>query len=287
MDSNSPRLPEKRKALNEKTEKLTELKNAVTTLAETFNRINIDSERIRAAREYFENCKFKEADAILKTEDIDNEVTNLKAKKVWLDKEIKETESQLSERAQEYVLKAKLRVTFVEDKDRFKKAEELFEKALDISRNAETIFDYAYYLQGQNQYRQSIELYTEALAIYQKLSQTNPAVYEPYVATTLNNLANLHADTGLYSEAEKEYTEALELYRKLSQTNPAVYESNVAITLHNRAILYGITKRYSEAMQNCTEALELYRKLAKANPDVYESDLADTMKVMELLNKLQ
>jgi hypothetical protein len=56
-----------------------------------------------------------------------------------------------------------------------------------------------------------------------KLVVANPAAYEPYVATTLNNLGNLYRDTQRMGEAENVLSEPLTLRTKLFEKNPAVH----------------------------------------------------------------
>ena len=58
------------------------------------------------------------------------------------------------------------------------------------------------------------------------------------MASTLNNLANLHSELKLYDEAEKEYKEALAVYRELAKKSPEKYEPDVAKTLTSLAFLH-------------------------------------------------
>ena len=63
---------------------------------------------------------------------------------------------------------------------------------------------------------------------------TNPSVYEPYVATTCNNLASLLArSTEGREEAEKLYREALALYQKQVRIAPEVYQPEFAKVCRN------------------------------------------------------
>ena len=284
MDSSHPRRAAKERALKEKWDSLEALKQTVLTLAKTFNNIKVDSERIRIAREHFENGRFKEADAVLKTEDIDKEVKSLKERELKLGEEMEKTRSQLSDCAKEYLLKAELQLTFVDDKNRFKNAEKLFEKALAVDRNAEILFKYAYYLYNQKQYSRVEPLYAEALEIYRKLAEVNPEVYASDVASALNNLAVLHKNKNQYEEAEKEYEEALEIRRKLAEANPEAYASDVARTLYNLAILHDDKAQYEEAEKEYEEALEIYRELAADSPEVYSSYVAMTLNNLAVLH---
>jgi len=79
--------------------------------------------------------------------------------------------------------------------------------------------------------------YLEALAIRRELAQNNPDKFNPYVATTLNNLAVLHKGLNQHAKAEGEYSEALDIRRRLAQNNPDKFNPYVANTLNNLAIL--------------------------------------------------
>ena len=149
--------------------------------------------------------------------------------------------------------------------------------------NAEWQFDAAYYLQKQNQFSKAAIYYQKALAICRRLAQSNPQAYEPNVATTLNNLANLYKNTQRFSESEEMFKEALTIRRRLAQSNSQAYEPYVADTLNDLAILYQNTQRFSESEEMYKEALAIRRRLAQSNLQAYESDLAATQYGLGLL----
>jgi tetratricopeptide (TPR) repeat protein len=84
--------------------------------------------------------------------------------------------------------------------------------------------------------------FLEALSIYRDLATTNPATYQPLVATALNNLGNLYAKTRRVNEAEQAFKEALLIRWALAKANPASYQEDVSTTLHDWATIYGETK---------------------------------------------
>ena len=108
--------------------------------------------------------------------------------------------------------------------------------------NAEWQFGAAYYLSEQNQYNKSASYYERALSLYRLLAKSNPQTYEPDVAVTLNNLANLYQETQRFTESESLNKEALEIRRRLVHSNPQAYEPDLASTLNNLAILYQNTR---------------------------------------------
>ena len=145
------------------------------------------------------------------------------------------------------------------------------------------IFDYAYFCKEQNDFKDAETYYEKALEIRRRLAKDNPKVYEPDVAQTLNNLANLYKNTQRFTEAEDMYTQALEIYQRLSKDNPTAYAPSMAMTLNNLAILYSDTQRFTEAEDMYTQALEIRRRLAKDNPAAYEPDVAQTLNNLAIL----
>ena len=98
-------------------------------------------------------------------------------------------------------------------------------------------------------------MYSEALEIYKRLAKSNPQAYEPYVATTLNNLALLYSVTQRFNESEKMYSEALEIRKRLAKNNPQVYNSKLASTLGGLAYCEIFLKNYYAAEQYAREGI--------------------------------
>ena len=93
------------------------------------------------------------------------------------------------------------------------------------------------------------QLHREALEIYRRLAQENPAVYEPDLAMSCNNLANLLGNLNQKEEAEQLYREALEIRRQLAQENPAVYELELAASCYRFAFFQFTVLQNKEAAE--------------------------------------
>ena len=165
-------------------------------------------------------------------------------------------------------------------------------KAIDLAVNnikkfdfAKLQFDLAYYLVDQKQYHLAVDYYLKVLKEYRKRAEAHPYPWRKNdVATTLNNIGNMHCDLTHYDEAEKEYKEALKIYRELAETNRDAYIADVAMTLNNLAILHDDLKRYDEAENEYKEALKIRRELAKTNRDAYIADVAMTLNNLAALH---
>ncbi|MCP4549219.1 MAG: tetratricopeptide repeat protein, partial [bacterium] len=249
-------------------QRLEDFKAEVFRLHELFTRIPINTERLRKAKEHFDKGEFREADAVLKAEEIQRDVERLKKEQGAATEKLAAIERDLEDRAQEFLLKARLSLLspVPEGGSRFERAQGWFEQALATARTAELLGEYAVFLWEHNDFGQAEPLYQEALKHYRGLAESNPEAFLPDVATTLNNLANLHSDTQAYGPALKEYEEALKIRRGLAESSPEDFLPDVATTLNNLAILHKATQAYGPALKEYEEALKIRRSLAESSP---------------------
>ncbi|OKH14581.1 tetratricopeptide repeat protein [[Limnothrix rosea] IAM M-220] len=264
---------------------LEQLKDSVFRLYETFTKIEINTERLRQAKTYFELGQFREADAILKAEDINADLDKLLDREQQLAQEQTQIQASKTQIADEFLIKARLWATFYDEKDWFERVCEYFDGALRATKTTEILFEYAVFLQKHNQFKKALPLYEEALEIRRQLAATNPQSFLPDVAMTLNNLAILHKALNEYETALGEYEEALEIYRQLAATNPQSFLPDVAMTLNNLAVLHSDRNEYETALGEYEEALEIYRQLAATNPQSFLPYVAGTLNNLAVLHK--
>ena len=157
------------------------------------------------------------------------------------------------------------------------KAAETLKLLADKLNTHDDTFAYAYFCSEQNDLKNAETYYEKVLEICHRLASNNPKAYEPDVAMTLNNLANLYSNTQWFPEAEEMYKQALEIRQRLAKDNPKVYEPDIASTLNNLALLYFNTQRLTEAEKVYKQALEICQRLAKDNPKDYKSSVAVTL----------
>ncbi len=219
---------------------LEDFKENVFRLYELFTRIPINTERLRRAKAHFDRGEFREADAVLKAEDIQAEVAQLKLEERTAEDRLAALDQDLTDKAHEFLLKAQLSLVnpAAEGESRFQRTEGYFKQALAAARTAEVLHEYARFLDEHNAFRRAEPLYQEALQLYRSLAAANPEAFFPAVATTLNNLGELHRVTNAFGPALAAYEEALQLYRSLAAANPEAFLPHVAATLNNLAILH-------------------------------------------------
>ena len=250
---------------------LEQFKENIVRLAETFSKIEINTERLRQAKNYFEQGQFREADTILQAEEMVKDLNKLEQKDQQLDQQKAEVRASREQIANEFLIKAQLRATFYEQSNRFEQTCEYFAESLRALKTSENLFAYAVFLQEHNDFNQANLYYTEALEIYRNLGDL------PNVAKTLNNLANLHSDTNEMAIAEQEYQEALQIRRELAVENPRSFLPDVANTLNNLANLHQNKNEMAIAEQEYQEALQIRRELAVENPRSFLPKVAMTL----------
>ena len=257
---------------------LEQFKENIFRLYELFSKIEINTERLRQAKDYFEQGQFREADAILQAEEMVKDLNKLLQKDQQLDQQKAEVRASREQIANEFLIKAKLWATFYDKPNRFEQTCEYFTESLRALRTTDNLFAYAYFLKEHYQFDQANLFYAEVLQIYRNLGDF------PCVARTLNDLALLHQNKNEMAIAEQEYQEALQIYQELAVENPRSFLQYVATTLNNLAVLHSNKNEIVIAEQEYQEALQIYQELAVENPRSFLPDVAMTLNNLAVLH---
>ncbi len=254
--------------------KLDDLKSEVIRLAETFTKIPINSERLRLARQHFEAGNYAAARAILDAEQMGSELDALLQQKEQLQRQQAETEAHLIDKANEFLILARLTAIDFTLSDRFKQTIEYFEQSLKAAHTVENTFGYAYFLQQNNQFKAAFVWYEKALALERTLAEAHQEAYLRNVAATLNNLGTLQYNQHDFAAAAESYREALDIRRTLAEAHPEAYLPDVAATLNNLGALQYNQHDFVAAAESYREALAIRRTLAEAHPEAYLPNVA-------------
>jgi tetratricopeptide (TPR) repeat protein len=275
--------------LNKLCKELEDFTAEVFRLHELFTRIPINTERLRQAKAHFDRGEFREADAVLKAEEINAEVAQLKLEERTAEDRLAAVRKDLADKANEFLLKAQLSLLnpAVAGESRFTRTEGYFKQALAAARTVEVLFEYARFLYKHNAFRQAEPLYEEALKQCRSLAEKNPAAFLPDVAGMLNNLGELYRVTNAFGPALTAYEEALQIKRSLAEKNPEALLPYVAGTLNNLAGLHYAQNAFGPALAACEEALTSYRSLAAANPEAFLQYVAMTLNNLANLHSNQ
>ena len=270
----------KSKKLEEKRRQLQDFKQEVLRLAGTFSKIEINTERLKQAQQYFTQGKFSDADAILKAEELSHDQEHLLNAKESKNRELEELNKQLIGNANEFLIKAQITATNFNNLNRFQDACRFYEQSIRSYMYFDNLFEYAYFLQQHNQHNEAERYYQEAMKRFGR------ELDAPTRAMTLNNLGILQSDKNEFEDALKSFKEALEIYRKISPGKPSDLLTRCCHDAQQFGYFTNPNKNeFEDALKSYKEALEIYRKLAQANPQAYLPDVAGTLNNLGNLQK--
>jgi tetratricopeptide (TPR) repeat protein len=245
--------------LNDLIEQERRFKEYVNKLSETFSKIEINTERLKQAKKLFDEGKFREADEILRVDEIQNDQDALLKSKLKKEQEVKKLEQQLIDNANEWLIKAQTIELRFDLSNRFDLAIEYYEKALESNKHSEILFDYANFLQKHNQFDRALDIYKDALEVYYVLYKSGSNNSLIPTAAILNNVGIILESRDDLTEAKKYYFDALNIFRELAKIKPEIFLESVAGTLNNLGYLLSKNNDLIEAQKYFEEALEIRR----------------------------
>ena len=255
------------------------------------------SERKRLAIEMFEQGNIKGVINVLNEEDMASEAKQAELE-IARGRQLVESGNELiakgiqtiQAQVEDYILRAQALMLDFDNSDRFSLACNAYERAVELTRNhlsqaelADRLNDYYCFLYDNNQFSKCEACIEECVSIRAELCREHPETYEPALADSYNNLANLYRVTQRFHESEAMYKSALAIRERLAKANPQAYESALADSYNNLANLYNDTQRYDDSETMHKSAIAIRERLAKANPQAYEPDLARSYNNLAIL----
>lgn len=254
----------------------------IQTLHEDVKKIPASTERLKVAKDLFEQQRHDDAIDILDSETDRSTLSRLLREKAELQTKQATNQAALDNKSAEYHLLAKLSAMNYGNSSRIENTIRHYENALAAKQTAETAADYALFLHKNQRPELAKKPYRQAIADYQQRSQNpNNIEHLPHQAAVLNNFATLLLNgnnTNDYAEATQHYRQAVTTYHQLATNNPAVYLSYYANTLGNLSdALLLENNNTQEAITLLTEKAEIFRRLAQQKPQVHQPALAQTL----------
>ena len=245
-------------------------------LAEQFNQVEINTERLRRAKEFFDEGQFGEARVVLEDEieQLQDEQARLLVKR---DAYEKDTLPKLRSNAEQFFILGLLTQLDYANPNWFTEACDYFESSIRSYPTKASVFQYAIFCWRHNLIAEAENLYEKYLKDF--ASSISPAER----AGALNNLGLLHWDSNEYRRGLSECEEALSLYEDLSKSDPSKFLFEVAGTLNNVALFHNELDENSEALNEYQRALDIYRKLAEKSAD-YLLDVAKVLNNLGIIN---
>ena len=150
-----------------------------------------------------------------------------------------------------------------------------YEEIYDICRDRfvgwSKLYDYASFLEDQNDYTNAIEV-AENLRWY--YSAPGRKVDEYDLGRLYNLLGVLYDLQNRFEEAEEYYLAAIEIMKRLVEKNADAYESGLAMSCYNTGLFYHKHGQSEKAEKYYLAAIEIRKRLVEKNAEAYEPDLA-------------
>ncbi len=257
--------------INELESFIKQFKEDISELAETFNRIEINSERLEIARNFFNEGKFDESREYLqsKIEEIKAEQSELLKKRESYEQEIL---PKLEHSSMEFLLLALSTASDFSNPNNFIEACEYFELSIKSFEAHFNVFPYAQFLANHNNYPKAKEYWEKCLKYFDQHELSSER------AELLNNIANAYYFADDYENAKIYYGKALLLGRKLNhQKQTKESKSFIAYVLNNLGVLLTDNFEIEEAEIKLSEALEIRKSLANDNLTENLDNLAVTL----------
>lgn len=242
----------------------------VQRLAETFEAIVVDTERLRTARALFQQGRFREADAVLVAESLREQQEELLLEKERLAEREAEIRRLLENNADEFLIKARMTLLRLDLPDRFTQAREYLEASLRAAETYSNTFEYAAFVADQRDFAAAVEYYERALKFPISIGRR---------LGVLNNMAAALAAVQELDRACEVYERILKIEEELAKDQPEM-APETTMTLSNYAIVLKNAHRYTEAVQVARRAVGLMQEYRRARPGRHGLQLAHAQVIL-------
>ena len=253
-------------------------------LAEEFNRIEINTDRLRRAKEFFDNGKFAEARAVFETEleQMQDEQTRLLKTREELELKL-ETDilPKLKNNSEEFYLLAMATQIDYDNPNQFEDTCKYFESSIKSNINKFNIYQFAFFLNEHNQFAKAEEYFS---IFWNKFAIDLPETHKAFI---LGNSAGVYSSLKRNDDAIRKYKEALKIYRNFADNESDVDLNGLATILQNLALCNSEKNLDFEALREFEEALRIRRKLAEKDKNTYLPDVAWTLHSLASLHTKQ
>ncbi len=239
--------------LEEHRKRIEEFKRDVIRLAEMFNAITINTERLKEAKRLFEEGKFREADTVLNVEELQKDQNALLAALDKAEQSAQAFREQLRDNATEYLIKAQTTALRFENPRRFEDACRFFEESIQSSVLVANLYAYAGFLHYHGHYHRSVKVYQRTML---ELKSSLDGIT---LAKVYNDLGNAQAELNDYKAAIASYQQVLDICRSTfgsDQENAGLPELGKA--LYNLGVLHSDHNAYELASKALIEAKQIF-----------------------------
>ena len=239
--------------------KIAELKNqendliqTVNNIASIFNRIEISSEKLKLAKEYFEKGKYRQVHEILDPDLMMKEQLNLIELKSKGEKNLQKLNKQLLSNAQEFLIKAKTTFVDFDNKNRYNEVIWYYESSLRSYPLIDTRMLFIEFLMAHGAHE-------KAKKQFSMIDEESLKEYDlPHQAIVKGNLGLLYMQEGNYSEAQKIFESVKEIFKSVVSYNPEYLYYQYIGSINNLAVTYVYQDNREKAIEFFNESINLF-----------------------------
>jgi tetratricopeptide (TPR) repeat protein len=257
---------EKSERINKLQREVEQQRENISALASTLSKIEINTDRLKRAYTEFLKGNIKEADLILKKEELFDEQEKLLEESDMLKDSIADVNQKRLYNSNEFLMKARLSLLRYDLPDRFQLAVEYFGSSIKSFKNTKNLFEYGAYLREQNNYTEAINVFSECITIYENASGDRNA-YRPDIASAYSNLGFCYEKIDNPAAAAKCHLHSLDIYEKLELEEPGMYSGELAESLNNAGNLFQSQKDFKTAGELYRKSLGIKKVLAESGSE--------------------
>jgi tetratricopeptide (TPR) repeat protein len=127
--------------------------------------------------------------------------------------------------------------------------------------------------------REALQAVSQALELYEPLSETQLDTYLPRLTASYNNLTRYLVELGETRMALEASGKAVARYRRLTRSHPGIYRPVLAGAYRNQSDRMAELGRPEDALLANYEAIKLYRGLTNERPGAFAGDLVRCLRI--------
>jgi hypothetical protein len=269
------RLSEAKNDLKNKLKEMEDFKHGILQLAETFSKIEIDSERLQEVYKLFLEGEYSEARTILMMEQALNEHEDLLKKREKLSQDIEENEKKLKQKAKESFLLANLQaVNYSIGASRVDEASKYFQLALREHKCFEYLISYATFLRHNNRRLDAEKICQKTISFIKENYKETDEEKQNLAEILTEYVQVLIVFPDRLSLAEEKAREALEIYSSF-KIIPKKLISTLVKVLNELGNVLDELGKYQDAERFYKSGLEILDNYKYKDPILFAKILHD------------
>jgi len=237
-------------------------KEYILSLATTFSRIELNTERLRNAYEEFLKGNADVVDKILDLESLEGEQREILRSAGEIDEQKKLSDKRRILNSNEFLLKASNTLLLDGETDKYRTAETLFLKSIETYRNTVNLFAYGSFLISQNRFHEAAGIFGECISSYSN-APGDRKKFRGDVASAYQNMAYCLEQLNQFVPAEECYLNSLSIYEDMKREGEDV-EKELSAAYNNIANLKMSGPDFQESEQYLLKSLQIKKKLSES-----------------------